>query len=261
MRHRSLIPGALALLLLGASCSVKEARGRCPCQVDIDLTAFSEITRSVRLRVGDKRLERRLTTQDSLLVQTEAGQGSALPVWVWTGAEGMLAAGDTVRVPLGKDCDSVYLFWQAADARSDRLRLDAVPHKSFATVFLSLSSADDDGPVIARPLRGQVVSRHSGLRLPEGRPVEGRLAIPLRGDGPFIFRLPRQQVESRLAVDLADADGKELSYPLGEWILESGYDWNAPDLNDLVVGLDLSSRAFEVRVIPWQAGFSLLELF
>lgn len=260
MCRRSLIPGALSLLLLAAACSVKEARDRCPCQVDIDLTAFSEIARSVRLRLGDKRLERRLTTRDSLLVQTETGQGSALPVWVWTGAEGMLAAGDTVRVPLGKDCDSVYLFSQAADARSDRLRLDAVPHKSFATVFLSLSSADD-GPVLPRPLRGKVVSQHNGLRLPEGTPVEGRLAIPLQGEGPFVFRLPRQRADSQLAVELTGADGKGQTYPLGDWILESGYDWTVPDLNDLVVGLDLSSREVEVHVIPWQAGFSLLELF
>ena len=261
MRQRSLIPGVLAILLAGASsCSVKEARSRCPCQVDIDLTAFSEITRSVRVRVGDNRLERRLTTPDSLLVQTETGQRDALPVWVWTGAEGMQAAGDTVRVPMGKDCDSVYLFWQAADARSDRLRLDAVPHKSFATVFLSLSSGDD-GPVTPRPLRGKVVSDHNGLRLPEGAPVEGRLAIPLQGDGPFLFRLPRQRAESRLTVEVSGADGQTQAYPLGEWILESGYDWNAPDLNDLAVGLDLSSREIQVQVIPWQAGLPILELF
>ena len=258
MRRRSLIPGTLPLLLLlAASCSVKEARESCPCQVDIDLTAFAEITRSVRVRVGDNRLERRLVTEDSLLVHTLTVQRASLPVWVWAGAGGLQAQGDTLRVPAGSDCDSLYLFGEAADARSDRLRLDAVPHKAFATVFLSVTSGEED----SRPVRCRVRSGHNGLRLPEGTPVPGRLSIPLQGDGPFVFRLPRQCPESELAVDVAGADTVAHAYPLGEWILESGYDWNAADLDDLAVGLDLSSREVRVRVIPWKAGPPVLELF
>ena len=75
MERTCLIP---VLLLMLASCSVKEARDSCPCQVEIDLSAFAKVSRSVRVRVGATRLGRALPAVDSLQLELQAVRQGAV---------------------------------------------------------------------------------------------------------------------------------------------------------------------------------------
>lgn len=246
------------LLLLLASCSVKEARDSCPCRVEIDLTAFSEISRSVRVGLGENRRVRALTAQDSLHLTMVIRQQASVPVSVRNGLTRMEERGDTLRVPPGAQCDSLYLFLQAADASGDRLRLHAVPHKQFATVFLYLQGGDGTAP---ESMACTVRSDCSGLDSRTGQAVGGTLSIGLSGAQNYAFRLPRQRADSRLVLEASGENGVRLSYPLGEWILDGGYDWDAPDLDDVAIGLDLWAREVVVRVLPWESGSAIRELF
>lgn len=246
------------MLLMLASCSVKEARDSCPCQVEIDLSAFAKVSRSVRIRVGATRLGRSLTEVDSLQLQLQAVRQGALPVAVWSGLKTLEERGDTVWVSRGQMCDSLYIFSHKVDQPTgENLRLKAVPHKQFATVFLTVQTAEGETP----PKVITVRSDANGLSLPDGSPVDGTLELPVSGDGRYLFRLPRQRSDNQLVVEMEGADGKEQSYPLGEWIRESGFDWTAADLDDLVVGMDMSEWAVQVEVLPWEAGAPVWELF
>ena len=255
MKKTCLIP---VLLLLLASCSVKEARDSCPCQVEIDLSAFAKVSRSVRVRVGPTRLGRSLTAADSLQFQLQAARQGALPVAVWTGLKTMREQGDTVRVAGGQMCDSLYLFSYKGDRPpGENLRLKAVPHKQFATVFLTVQTAEGETPPAAITIRSDA----DGLVLPDGAPVNGTLEHPVGGNGRYLFRLPRQPTENQLVMKAEGQDGQQHIYPLGEWIQESGYDWTAADLDDLVIGMDLSEWTVQVEILSWEAGEPVWELF
>jgi len=255
MERTCLIP---VLLLMLASCSVKEARDSCPCQVEIDLSAFAKVSRSVRVRVGATRLGRALTAADSLQLELQAVRQGALPVAVWSGLKTMQEQGDTVRVTGGQPCDSLYLFSHQGDQPpGENLRLTAVPHKQFTTVFLSLQAPEGE----STPKGITVRSDANGLSLPEGRPVDGPLELQVNGEGRYLFRLPRQRSDSALVMEMEGPGGKEQPYPLGEWIRESGFDWTAADLDDLVIGMDLSQWTVRVEVLPWEAGTPVWELF
>ena len=43
---------------------------------------------------------------------------------------------------------------------------------------------------------------------------------------------------------------------MGEYILESGYDWNAPDLEDIDVEMDFSRSSLTVSVSKWKKTLS-----
>ena len=248
----------LLCFLFLASCSVKEARDSCPCQVAIDLSDFAKVSQRVRVKVGTERFQRSLTGEDSLRLQLSIvrGEGS-LPVAVWSGLKAMTERDDTVRAQGVNTCDSLYLFHHAGEDPGENLRLKAVPHKQFASVFLSIQAEPDR----EAPSQIRVRSDSNGLALPDGAPVEGTLEIRADGKGKYHFRLPRQRRSSLIVLEMEGADGLQKSYPLGEWILDSGYDWEAEDLDDLVIGMDLAQWDILVEVLPWEAGPLLWEMF
>lgn len=246
----------LSILFL-ASCSVKEARNNCPCQVDIDLSDFAKVSHSVRVKVGEERFQRSLIREDSLQMQLTILREGKLPVAVWSGVKAMTERGDTVRAAGVNTCDSLYLYSDPGENPGENLRVKAVPHKQFASVFLSIQTE----PEREAPSQIRVRSDSNGLALPDGAPVEGALEIRADGNGKYQFRLPRQHPSSLIVLEMEGADGQEKSYPLGAWILDSGYDWEAEDLDDLVIGMDLAQWDILVEVIPWEAGPPLREMF
>jgi hypothetical protein len=53
-------------------------------------------------------------------------------------------------------------------------------------------------------------------------------------------------------MDLTTPEGTVRSFALGNYMLEAGYDWTAPDLEDLSLQLDLSLTAITFRTTLWE---------
>ena len=64
--------------------------------------------------------------------------------------------------------------------------------------------------------------------------------------------LPRQLPESELWLDLTTPEGTVRSFALGNYMLDAGYDWTAPDLADLPLQLNLSLTAITLRMGMWE---------
>ena len=86
----------------------------------------------------------------------------------------------------------------------------------------------------------------------DGSPAPGDFMVLLDSDGSdtFFVNLPRQLDESLLLE--VDTGGKVVKkFPLGRYILESGYDWNAPDLEDMTVYMDYAHSRITISVEQW----------
>ena len=249
-RRTRVLLGALAGAFFTA-CSVKEARRDCPVRLELDLTAFEEVARSVLVELDGQIFSCRLDSPDSLVRRLSVASQDPLEIRVWSGAAPSLCREGVLRVPEGEQSDSLFLFSRELRGRPEKALVRAVPHKQFATVTLRLFPAAGE----PRPLRYTVRSDYGCLDLSQGLPVAGRLAIPLAPAGEESqFRLPRQPARGNLVLEAEDPSGGRETYPLGEWILSAGYDWTSPDLDDIVVGADFGLGLFTVEVAPWTAG-------
>ncbi|MBQ2875254.1 MAG: hypothetical protein IJE85_08150, partial [Bacteroidales bacterium] len=76
---------------------------------------------------------------------------------------------------------------------------------------------------------------------------EGRM----NGDGICSIVLPRQ-IDDSLVMELDNDTGILTRFALGEYIAESGYDWNAPDLEDIVIDLDFAVTHLTLVIQGWE---------
>ena len=71
-------------------------------------------------------------------------------------------------------------------------------------------------------------------------------------DGAGSVCLPRQRDGSLSLRILFPDSGDIRSFPLGEYILQSGYDWNAADLEDIDVEVDFSLTGVSFTIDAWK---------
>lgn len=255
MKDRVPAVAAAALLWLCA-CSIKEPRSLCPCTVEVDLSAFSERARKLSIDLGGLHLERDFPGGDSLLLVLQRPRLGPVPLTVWAGGENMRLSGRTLTVGARGGCDSVYVENAVLDTDSERCRIRPIPRKQFANVWLQVIPREQDPEGMSYRIRSDC----NGIVLDSSKPASGPLDLPLDSDGPrFLFRLPRQSEAAALVLESMLPDGSVRSYPLWSWILDSGYDWNALDLDDIAVGMDLHDGSFTISVLPWSEGKSITE--
>ena len=68
------------------------------------------------------------------------------------------------------------------------------------------------------------------------------------------MKVPRQ-MDASLMLEVEDENGISKSFAIGEYIMASGYDWNAEDLSDITVTLDYYITGVTVLVQKWDDEF------
>ena len=66
--------------------------------------------------------------------------------------------------------------------------------------------------------------------------------------------LPRQR-DASLKLDIFGDDGLLKSFSLGNYLLESGYDWTAKDLRDATVLVDFAGTQIRIEVGGWDHSY------
>lgn len=67
------------------------------------------------------------------------------------------------------------------------------------------------------------------------------------------MRIPRQDPDSPLLLDIVMADSVVRTFSLGSYLKEAGFDWSAPDLGDIDIRLNLSVTSLAVRAPTWES--------
>ena len=72
--------------------------------------------------------------------------------------------------------------------------------------------------------------------------------------------LPRQR-DSSLSLEIAEDASVLKSFALGNYIEGSGYDWSAPELDDIVVTIDYARTRLSISVGEWERSYSFDVVF
>lgn len=236
MYSKYLLPFALLLLL---SCSIKEQRELCPCALRIELR---HLPAPVTLQVvaGEHRASYSARNDTVMLVQAPKGKIRLLAV---CGAK--LEPEQNLEIPYGYECPPVYLYSELVNTLCDSTSVEVQLNKHFCTLSLSFDGPGGWGEPYWAQIRGSV----DGLDR-EGKPTEGDFSCRL--DSGFSVRLPRQNPDGELWLDITLPDQVIRSFSLGSYMKEAGYDWTAPDLEDLPLEIRLSVSELILQTSLWK---------
>ena len=246
-----------AILLL--SCSVKEDRTECPCFLTLDLGGIGTAALMQQgldsLVVGvvagtDFYEEAGLALRDNVQEYNLAVPKEQVDVMVACGVgRGGLSTGG-FTIPEGDECPAVYLFTDSFMADEGELRRTVSLHKHYCVLSVSMKTSYNTN---ARPYRIHLEGNVSGCSM-DGSPAEGFFSCfssPSSG-GLCHLNIPRQR-DGSLMLEVHFQDSGEIrSFPVGEYILESGYDWSAPDLEDIRLEMDFSRSGLTFNISGWK---------
>lgn len=256
---------ALGFLIctLCIGCSVKEDRRGCPCALVYD---FSRVDpgRSDSLFLGILS-----GTDDFCHGRIVHSQDYSVPLrinvprsGIWTNIYSDGAGTDTVSsmlsedrsclvIPAGEQCAAVYMFSAYVDTAPETVVVPVMLHKNYSILTIRMLYGGDKS--LSLSLEGNVNGYGK-----DGRPAEGlfSFAPDLDGEGCCRARIPRQ-TDGSLRLTLSDGDGVLREFAVGEYILQSGYDWNADDLEDIDITIDYSKADVTFVVNDWEMTFDI----
>ena len=239
----------IAFVLLSA-CSVKEDRSLCPCVLELEFVGSDTAgVRSVELLVTSAE---GYVLSDTIDVIESGNRYSApvprtdLHVRAWAGTEG-LASEHGLLIPLGSPCPKVYMHDSDVCTEGEKVNETVFMRKNHCVVTLKTEGGVKlPSDVI---VRGNVAGYDD-----KGTPLSGTFEVLLEdrsGNGAYEFVLPRQK-DASLIMEVEDGRGGYKAFALGNYIASSGYDWNAPDLDDVVVVLDYALTEVILTISGWE---------
>ena len=229
-------------LLLVPSCSIKENRAVCPCGLTLELAGLP--VRPVVLSVvGEGYSWKEVVHTDTVFVlPVPKGEVAVSAVG------GALAEGDgSVRIPEGEEAPPLYLFHAAVSTEAEQVVLPVTLHKQFCSLELVFKGPSGFAP----PFEVAVEGFYGGWE-PDGSPSSGPFSRRLLpgSDGRAVLRLPRQGDDS-LLMHIVFSDRVVRTFALGSYIAAAGYDWSAPDLEDLSLQVDISLTSVTISTDLW----------
>ena len=146
----------------------------------------------------------------------------------------------------GSQADSLFAFSDRLTVEGEATDYKGVFHKNFATVTIvsTINSGFNRMTLIAK-------SPFGGLDYRNMTAVENVFncqLVPDR-DGYYAFRMYRQ-ADTRMRLAITDGEFDH-NVPVGEQLLQMGYDFNAPDMADVTIGIDIVSMTVTITVADW----------
>lgn len=146
----------------------------------------------------------------------------------------------------GSQADSLFAFSDRVTVAGEETDYRGVFHKNFATVtIVSTVYGGFDGMSLS------VRSPFGGLDYRRMEAVENtfRFDVTPDGGGRYGYRIYRQG-DTRMTLTVR-VGGYDHVIPVGEQLLRMGYDFDAPDMADVTVGIDIVSMTVTITVADW----------
>ena len=239
-----------AVMMMAGSCSIKEDRTVCPCWLKVILEPFPE-SGAVISAYGDRPLFSKMVMEEDYEGCYEAQvPRSFIGVTCFMHKEALSQKDGAVLIGKGEQADSLYAHHAVVDCTGEDAIDRATLHKQFATVYMTLGQE--------KVLPYDVVIRGDvdGMDMYAFRPHEGAFEYRAKESAPafFQFRIPRQK-DASLTLELYRREDGVLAdtLPLGQYIIDSGFDWEAESLEDIEIVVDFSKMEAQIRVSEWDA--------
>ncbi len=264
---RKNLTGFLVILLCG--CTILEDRTPCPCRLTMDYSKVLKYDFIHRLADGEYDLA--LSGEDfqisesipvemiDTIHQKSISKGSVRISGVLSnkGKEALI-------VTQGNQADSLYAFSTTIEATGEKAYLLMEAHKQFTTVHIKESgveNAEKENRHTLDKVQMRVKGNFNGIDRYTLEPLTGKFDCIVPGaspNGEFSLRIPRQGDASITMELIPGGSGDEaiavqgtLTLPLGRYMEEMDYDFNAESLADVYIGLDIVSRKAFIRIEEW----------
>lgn len=248
--YGTMLPLFMAAFIFLAACSVKEDRNPCPCLLELDIKgpdAVASGTADVLLTSGNGFMFDE--TVDSWMEEglySVSVPRDEIHVRVWCGG-GRYVSESGLRIPSGQDCPRVYMHDSDIVTDGEFYREDVWLRKNHCV--LTIVNKGNDGDFSNLVIKGNV-SGYDAV----GEPLSGDFEFSL-GDGSGKEHeavLPRQKDDS-LMLEMEDGKGNQIAFSLGRYIVASGYDWTASELEDVTVTLDYALTEIRLNIDGWES--------
>lgn len=254
-RRLKLIASVLTGILVPLSCSVKEDRAACPCHLKVELELVGKDYGNVEVAVCTA-----YGIESATVCSGDYGMGHLWQVpkgyvhsICHSGMRCGILVGTDVLIEYGNDADSLWSHYRLVDCSGETAVDTVLLCKQFAFVNMKIVGAEGEACKYGYELEGDIC----GINLLTMKPLKGMFSkiLTVDSEGVCSFILPRQENSSSgLFLDVSDSDGVAATLPIGEWILESGYDWEEKNLRDIEIILDFAIPEVTVSVGGWSEG-------
>ena len=241
----------LAVIWFFTSCSIKEDRSACPCMLMLDLKDISIVNMdSVDINIEDQAgFEFSSTVSASLYRKLYAVHVPRSGVFldVSYGSEGCFSTEKGFIIAAGRNFPPLYLHSSYLDTDVETVTARVLMHKEHCNINIKMKAAAE-----SYPFSVLVKGDNCGVGI-DGTPVSGPFSFSpeIGDDGSCLVRVPRQ-TSSSLILEIADETGVLRSFSIGEYIIESGYDWTAESLEDVDIVIDYAKTEISFSVNGWE---------
>lgn len=169
---------------------------------------------------------------------------------VFCGVDEMALNGSVLAIPMGCCSDCIYSGHGSIVIRGEEGEAGLPLNKDYALISMSVKG-DIPGEY---PFYFRIIGNVDGYTLPGGTPHRGEFdySPPEEPGHVFQVRVPRQLDDSLVLEIYHKEEGSLVTRQnLGRMIAQLGYDWTAPDLKDIGLGVDLSEASFTIEVEAW----------
>lgn len=250
---KSFVLSAMAVLL-AAACSVKEDRSACPCTLIIDFTGL-DISSFPQTDVratssGAPVLEEKVPAERYRDEYTASVPRTGTFLNLSYGDGGSFSHREGFTAMPGEEFPALYLQTEALDTENESVGIAADLHKVYCNITILMKS---DGPY---PYSVSVEGAVRGYGV-DGALVRGPFSFSpvIDSGGKCSVRVPRQ-ADSSLMLLIKEDDTTLREFALGEYIVESGYDWSAKDLEDVEIEIDYAKTDVVFKINGWETVIS-----
>lgn len=240
--------------LLLSACSIKEDRTDCPSVLVLDLSEveFDSLKVSVEAVGG--------YLYKDVVYRSDYGEPYCINV-----PRGNLLFGaysgdvDAINyslpglvIPLGNECFSVHMDNSSLEVDGEVFYKKVELHKNYTCVSFNLLH---EGVPSAFNIR--LLGSINGYSA-DGNPQMGIFSVDTSLDerGRAAVRVPRQ-IDGSLELVIMNDDKMLRKFAIGEYILQSGFNWEALNLDDIEVDIDYSLTMITLKIAQWQRSFEL----
>ncbi len=233
-------------------CSVKEDRMPCPLWLSCDMGMFRphSMTAWSVISHGGGMVRDEVIFKNGRTVFDWAVSKGDIKVSAYCGIEERHLQGHQMIVPAGERAPAFRGASYEVNCLDESVRIVAEDNRQSAK--LTLHAVVPDGG--AYPYDLVIEGNICGMDLLSLEPVEGEFShtVNLDEDNKATLQLLRQPESSVLNLHMIEDAKIVESVPLGEWILRTGYDWEAADLKDIDIRIEQGVLGITVIISDWK---------
>lgn len=237
-------------LLIHVGCSVKEDRDSCPCLLVLDFSENdppSEAAAQLMVISPDSEIFSDALNPSDIHGGEYQVSVPKIPlhVSVWSGG-GNWVTSNGLLIPKGTDCPRVYMHDSDILPISESYREKIKMRKNHCV--LNVVVEGDRTFMHPLALSGNICGYDRS-----GKPLAGEFSclVDKKSDENAYQAVVPRQKDASLMLIIDDGSSITRHFALGQYIVESGYDWDSPDLEDVTVTLDYALTEISVRVEGW----------